>query len=116
MRTALIRSFKVHLTKIRSGKILNKIAAGKRVFFENSLDGIAFKYIPGEIGKVSKYFVKHYGRDEYEIDRNSPSILTAIMEGKPIRKKKYDNYCINEDVPWNLGILTTSTTIKVVDF
>jgi hypothetical protein len=114
MITVLITRLKVYLTKIRSGRILNKIGAGKRVYFENSFEGMAFKYIPGEIGKVSKYYVKLYGQDEYEIDRNSLSILTAVMEGKPIRKKKYDNYCINEGVSWNLGILKAHTTVKAV--
>jgi hypothetical protein len=114
MITALVRNLEVHLTKIRSEKILNRIGAGKRVFFENSLKGIAFKYIPGEIGKLSKYYIKPYCGDEYEIDCDSPSIFEAIMEGKPISKKKFDNYCINERVSWNLGIPSSHATIKAM--
>ena len=110
--TGLIGRFKVYLKNVRSGKILNKIGAGKRVFFENPFEGIAFKYIPGEIGKLSKYYVKHFGREECEIDSNSPSILKAVMEGKTLSKTKYDNYCIIDRVSWNFGILTTEATSK----
>lgn len=98
------------LRNIRSGKILNQIGAGKRVFFENPMEKIAFKYIPGEIGRLSKYYIKHYGQDEYEIDSSSSSILTAVMAGKPISKAKYDHYKLIEGLYWNLS--TFNTPIK----
>jgi hypothetical protein len=97
MITASIRSYTRILKKIRSGKILNKIASGKTVYFENPLECIAFKYIPGELGKFGKYYIKHPDQNEYEIDSDSNSILTAIMEGKQIRKAKYDKYHIGDD-------------------
>lgn len=78
------------------------------------MEEIAFKYIPGEIGKLSKYYVRHYGQNEYEIDSDSSCILTAVMEGKPISKAKYDNYRFIEGVSWNLGISKTPATNKAV--
>jgi hypothetical protein len=96
MITALIRRYKRILRKIKSGKILNKIASGKTVYFENPLKCIAFKYIPSEPGKLGKYYIKHPDQNESEIDFDSTSILTAIMEGKQIKKARYDKYHIGE--------------------
>jgi hypothetical protein len=89
------------LKRIRSDKILNKIGSGKSVYFENPLEEIALRYIPGEPGKVGKYFAKHYGRNEYEIDFNSSSVLMGVMEGKPISKTRYKKYHLIEGVYWN---------------
>ena len=80
------------LKAIRSDKILNKIGSGKIVYFENPLEEVAFKCIHSEIGKPSKYFAKHFGRDEYEIDFDSSNIIMAVLEGKPISKARYDSY------------------------
>ncbi len=80
------------LKGIRSDKILNKIGSGKIVYFENPMEEIAFKCIHSEIGKPSKYFVKYFGRDEYEIDFESGNIIMAVLEGKPISKGRYDRY------------------------
>jgi len=89
-------SFKRILKEIRSEKILNKIESGKIVYFENLSEGIAFKCIHSEIGKPSKYYAKHFGRDEYEIDFDSSYIIMAVLEGKPISKAAYDRYHLNE--------------------
>lgn len=97
-------SIKRILRKIRSDKILNRIGSGKIVYFLNPLEEIAFKYLPGEIGKPSKYYAKHYGRNEYEIDFDSSSILMAIMEGKQISKARYDKYHLIKGVYWNGNI------------
>ncbi|HBC78040.1 MAG TPA: hypothetical protein DEO60_11025 [Bacteroidales bacterium] len=80
------------LKRIRSDKILNKIGSGNIVYFENPLEEIAFKCIHSEIGKPSKYFAKHFGRDEYQIDFDSGNIIMAVLEGKPISKARYDKY------------------------
>jgi hypothetical protein len=80
------------LKGIRSDKILNKIESGKIVYFENPFEEIAFKCIHSEIGKPSKYFAKHFGRDEYEIDFDSSNIIMAVLEGKPISKERYKRY------------------------
>jgi len=85
-------SIKRILRRIRSDKILNKIDAGNLVYFENPLEEIALKYIPGAPGRPGKYYAKHYGRNEYEIDSDSSSILMAVMEGKQISRTRYDNY------------------------
>jgi hypothetical protein len=80
------------LKEIRSDKILNKIGSGKIVYFENPMEEIAFKCIHSEIGKPSKYFAKHFGRDEYEIDFDSCKVIMSVLEGKPISKSRYDRY------------------------
>jgi hypothetical protein len=100
-------SVKRILKKIRSDKILNRIGSGKIVYFENPLEEIAIKYIPGEPGKTGKYYAKRYGRNEYEIDFNSSCVLMGVMEGRPISKTKYFNYHSIESVHWN-GSLNTS--------
>ena len=95
MDPVLIR-FKRILKEIRSGKILDKIGSGRIVYFENPSEGIAFKCIHSAIGKPSKYYVKHFSRDEYEIDFDSSYIIMAVLEGKPISKATYDRYHLNE--------------------
>jgi hypothetical protein len=101
MITASIGGFKRVVRKIRSGKILNKIGSGRIVYFENPLEQIAFKYIPGRPGRLGKYFAKQYGQDEFEIDFDSGSFVQAVMEGKQIRKARYDMYHLIEDVFWS---------------
>jgi len=98
------------LRNIRSGKILNKIESGNVVYFENPLEEIAFKCIHSEIGKPSKYYVKHYGRDEYEIDFDSSYIIMAALEGKPISKARYDRYHLIEGIFWNRDFKIPSRT------
>jgi len=95
MDPVIIR-FKRILKEIRSGKILDKIGSGRIVYFENPSEGIAFKCIHSTIGKPSKYYVKHFGRDEYEIDFDSSYIIMAVLEGKPISKAAYDRYHLND--------------------
>ena len=99
-------SIKRILKRIRSYKILNRIGSGKIVYFENPLEEIAIKYIPGEPGKTGKYYAKHYGRNEYEIDFNSSCVVMGVMEGRQISKAKYFNYHSIESVHWN-GSLNT---------
>lgn len=89
------------LRRIRSDKILNKIESARIVYFENPLEEIAFKYIPGELGKFGKYYAKHYCQDEYEIDPDSSSILVAVMEGRQITRSRYNNYHLIEGAYWN---------------
>jgi len=109
MKPALIRIKRI-LRKISPGKILNEIESCKTVYFENPLEEIAFKCIHGEIGKPSKYYIKHYGRDEYEIDFNSSYIIIAALEGKPISKARYDRYHLIEGNFWNRDFKINSHT------
>lgn len=94
--TPILLSFKKILKEIRSEKILSKIVGGRIVYFENPKEEIAFKCIHTDIGKPSKYYVKYYGRDEYEIDFNSSHIIMAALEGRPISKARYDKYHLVE--------------------
>jgi hypothetical protein len=100
----IIESVRRILKRIRSDKILNKIGSGKIVYFENPLEEIAIKYIPGEPGKAGRYYAKHYGRNEYEIDFNSSSVVMGVMEGKQIRKARYFRYHLTESVHWNRNL------------
>jgi len=100
----ITESIKRILRRIRSVKILNEIESGKIVYFENPLEEIAFKCIHRGIGKPSKYYAKHYGRDEYEIDFDSSYVIMAVMEGIPISKARYDRYHLIEGVFWNRDI------------
>jgi hypothetical protein len=97
----MIEPVKRILKKIRSDIILNRIGAGKAIYFENTLEDIALKYIPDDPGRIGKYYAKHYGRDEYEIDFNSSSVLMGVMEGKPISRARYDNYHLIVSAYWN---------------
>jgi hypothetical protein len=108
----MTRSIKRILRRIQSDKILNRIGAGKITYFLNPLEEIAFKYIPGKLDKSGKYYAKYYGQNEIEIDFDSNSMLTAVMEGKPISKAKYNRYQLGEG-GWDRNIKTT-TTYKVV--
>jgi hypothetical protein len=88
----MTESIKRILGRIRSGKIRNKIESGKITYFLNPLEEIAFKYVPGKLGKSGKYYAKYYGQKETEIDLDSTSVLMAVKEGKPISKAKYNHY------------------------
>jgi hypothetical protein len=97
-------SIKRILSKIKSDKILDEISAGKIVYFENNQEEIAFKCIHCGIGNPSKYYAKHFGRDEYEINLDSSYIIMAVMEGKPISEARYNQYHLIEGVVWNRDV------------
>lgn len=80
------------IRKIQTDIIQNRIGAGKKVLFENPLEEMAFRYMPGEVGEIGKYYAKYYGKDEYEISFDSSSVLMGIMEGKLIRRSRYERY------------------------
>ena len=101
-------SIKKILKAIRSEKVLNKIASGRIVYFENRAEGIAFKCVHIETGKPSKYYAKHFGRDEFEIDFDSGPVIMAVLEGNPISKTKYDKYHLISGNFWNRNINITS--------
>jgi hypothetical protein len=107
-------SIKRILRRIKSNKIQNMIASGKIVYFENPLEELAFKYIPGKIGKLGRYYAKYYSQDEYEIDFDSTSILMAVMEGKQISKTRYDNFHLIEGVVWNRNKMSARTRQRAV--
>jgi len=94
------------IRKIQTDTIQNRIGAGKKVFFENPLEEMAFRYIPGEVGVIGKYYVKYYGRDEYEISFDSSSVLMGIMEGKLISRSRYERYHLIEGTYGNRKVST----------
>jgi hypothetical protein len=110
----ILALFKGILRRIRSGKILNKIASGEIVYFENPLENVALKYIPGGLGKLGNYFIKPYGQNESKIDFDSASILSAIIVGKQISKSKYNNYHLINWFFWNKNTIT-STQDRTMD-
>jgi hypothetical protein len=98
-------SIKRILKTFRTEELLNKIASGKNiVYFENKPEGIAFKCVHFETGKPSKYYAKHFGRDEFEIDFDSVPVIMAVMEGNPISKARYDKYHLISGNFWNRKI------------
>ncbi len=111
----MTESVKRFLKKIRSDKILNRIGSGKIVYFENTLEEIAIKYIPGEPGKKGKYFAKHYGRNEYEIDFNSSCVVMGAMEGRQISKTRYGNYHLIESLHWKGSYSTSCNSRDVIN-
>jgi hypothetical protein len=92
MIATLRRGFNKLLSRFRSGKILNKIGSGKEVYFENPLERIALKYIPGGKGKPGRYSVKQFGQREREIEFESPFFLKALFRGRLISKARYCNF------------------------
>jgi hypothetical protein len=73
-------------------RIYEKMRLGQKVYFENIFEDIVIKYVPGEPGKMGKFFAKYYGRDEYEISYSTNVVVMGELEGKIISKSKYDNY------------------------
>lgn len=92
----MIQGLKVTTSFEGREQILEKIRTGKIVYFENSFEEVALKYISGEHGKLGKYFVKYYGCDEYETVYWSKVVCEGELEGRIIMKSKYDNYHLLE--------------------
>lgn len=105
----MIRKIKRILKRISAYIIQKKIISGKVVCFESPLEEIAFKYIPGDLGKPGKYFAKYYRQNEFEIDSDSSSVDLAVNEGRVISRHKYDRYHLIEGDHWNRGIKNTAT-------
>ena len=100
----MIRSIKRILRKINYSIIQKRIESGKIVYFESPLEELAFKYIPGKLSELGKYYAKYHNQDEYEINSDSSSVFLAINEGKLISKHRYDRYHLIEGIHWNRKI------------
>ncbi|MFZ2339829.1 MAG: hypothetical protein WAW07_08935 [Bacteroidales bacterium] len=98
------------LKKFRSGMILKRIGEGKQVFFENSMESIAIRFVPGFSGKPGRYFAKHFGRDEYEVECNASSVVMGVMEGKIISVGRYKRYHLIQSSYWSKFHYDTYTT------
>lgn len=97
------------LKRISATIIQKRIISGKIVYFESPLEELAFKYIPGEPGKLGKYYAKYYLQNEFEINSDSSSVDLAVNEGMLISKHRYNRYHLIEGVHWNRGIKTPAT-------
>lgn len=93
--------FKRILKKFRSEKINKRIEEGKQVFFENTLESIAIRFVPGLQGRPGRYFAKHFGRDEYEVESNASAVVMGIMEGKLISVSRYSRYHLIQSSYWS---------------
>jgi len=100
--------------RMQTDVIQNRIGAGKKVFFENPLEEMAFRYMPGDVGEIGKYYVKYYGRDEYEINFDSSSVLMGIMEGRLISRSRYERYHLIEGTYGNRKVSTVPVHNKKV--
>jgi len=105
----MIESIKRILDRINSGKIRNRIASGKIVYFESFSKEMAFKYLPGQFNELGKYYAKFYTQDEFEIDSDSTIVLTAAREGKQISKERYDNFHLIQGSAWDRKIKTPAS-------
>jgi len=92
----VFKSIKRLIRKYQADIIQNKIAAGRKICFENTAEEIAFRYMPGEIGAIGKYFARYYGRNEFEIGFDSTSVVMGIMEGRIISNSRYERYHLIE--------------------
>lgn len=77
---------------------------GQIVYFENSFEDIALKYVPGEPGIMGNFFAKYYGGKEYEISYSSNVVCMGELEGCIISKARYENY----------HLIKTPTTDKAI--
>lgn len=93
--------FKRILQRLHSDNILKMISSRRLVYFENLTEEIAFRFVPGEKGKTGRYYAKHWGRNEYEIEANSTSVVMGVMEGKRISREKYESYHLVQSAYWS---------------
>jgi hypothetical protein len=74
-------------------RIIERMRSGKIVYFENSFEEIALKYVPSEPGR---FFAKYYGQKEYKIEHSSNVVCHGLSEGRIISKARYENYDIGK--------------------
>jgi hypothetical protein len=105
----MIRKIKRILKRISANIIQKKIISCEVVYFESPLEELAFKYIPGDLGKSGKYYAKYYRQNEFEINSDSSSVDLAVNEGRVISRHRYERYHLIEGDHWNRGIKTPAT-------
>lgn len=105
----MIRRIRRILKRISAKIIQKRIISGKIVYFESTLEELAFKYVPCQPGKPGKYYTKYYRQNEFEINSDSSSVDLAVNEGMVISKRRYNRYHLIEGVHWNRGIKTPAT-------
>ena len=83
----ILKIFNIKLTTNGHDKLLNKIASGKEVFFENTFEEFVFRSIP-----KGGYEAKQKGKAPYFLTNTPNKLVDAILEGKIITKEEYENY------------------------
>jgi hypothetical protein len=83
----ILKIFKSKFATNGHDKLLNKIASGKEVFFENTFEEFVFRSIP-----KGGYEAKQKGETPYLLTNTPNKLVDAILEGKIITKKEYENY------------------------
>jgi hypothetical protein len=83
----ILKIFKSKFATNGHDKLLNKIASGKEVFFENTFEEFVFRSIP-----KGGYEAKQKGETHYLLTNAPNKLVDAILEGKIITKKEYENY------------------------
>jgi hypothetical protein len=107
----MIRSIRRILKRISSSIIQKRIESGKIVYFESLLEALAFKYIPDKFNNWGgKYYAKHYGQEEYEINPDSSSVYLAVHEGMLISKHRYNRFHLIKNDHWNRKRVTRANS------
>ena len=83
----ILKYFKSKFATNGNDKLLNKIASGKEVFFENAFEEVAFRSIPD-----GGYEAKPKGQSPYLLTNTPNKLVDAFIEGRLINKKEYENY------------------------
>ena len=83
----ILKIFKSKFATNGHDKLLNKIASGKEVFFENTFEEFVFRSMP-----QGGYEAKQKGGNPYLLTNTPNKLVDAIIEGKIITKKEYENY------------------------
>ena len=83
----ILKIFKSKFATSGHDKLLNKIASGKEVFFENTFEEFVFRSIP-----KGGYEAKQKGKAPYFLTNTPNKLVDAILEGKIITKEEYENY------------------------
>jgi len=72
---------------MRNENLLEEIASGMEVFFENSFEGVAFRNVP-----EGGYEAKEKGGVPYKVVGVPNKLVEAGLEGKMLSKEEYENY------------------------
>ena len=72
---------------MRDENLLEKIATGKEVFFENTFEKVAFRSIPD-----GGYEATPKGQSPYLLTNTPNKLVDAFLEGRLITKEEYENY------------------------
>ena len=72
---------------MRDENLLEEIATGKEVFFENTFEEVAFRSIPD-----GGYEAKQKGGTPYLLNNIPNKLVDCFLEGRLITKEEYENY------------------------